>query len=172
MGGYPHGCHGCTPGCRVIELLNVRNATAWVDSVAAKVVPGQTAAVDYVFFLHPTAIGHWLELMFPLFSALLHGESLGLQRTPDRLLVLHQKRGAPAFAVLLGAGNTASVWLPSMHGLAHWVTFLSFRVPLVHLRLDLHTRGLPPPWAGCWECSGVGQCPCEACAGQLCLAAK
>ncbi len=78
--------------CRVLDVLNVKNAAAWASTVETRVVPGQTAAMDYVFFLHPTAIGHWLEYMFPLFSALLHGAP-SLKRTPDRLLVLHQKRG-------------------------------------------------------------------------------
>lgn len=74
-------------------MLNVRNTSQWAAAVDAHIVPGDTAALDYTFFLHPGAIGHWLELAFPLFSALLHSPHPSFKRTPDRLMVLYQKRG-------------------------------------------------------------------------------
>lgn len=41
----------------MMEVLNVRNALRWAEAVDARMAPGDTAVIDYVFFLHPTAIG-------------------------------------------------------------------------------------------------------------------
>lgn len=38
-------------------------------SVRARVVPGETAALDFPFWMHSTALGHWLEAVLPLFRS-------------------------------------------------------------------------------------------------------
>lgn len=45
----------------------MRSATAFLAGVAASVVPGESLVVDHPFWVHPTALGHYLELYLPLF---------------------------------------------------------------------------------------------------------
>ncbi len=47
--------------------LSVADAAEFAASVQARVVPGETVLLDWVFFMHPTALGHWLEALMPLF---------------------------------------------------------------------------------------------------------
>lgn len=42
-----------------VTTLHVANATAWVENIQHRVVRGDTLFFDYIFFVHPTAIGHW-----------------------------------------------------------------------------------------------------------------
>ena len=50
------------------SVLSVRSAPAFAASVpAARVATGETVVLDYNFFLHPKALGHWLEQLLPLF---------------------------------------------------------------------------------------------------------
>jgi protein O-GlcNAc transferase len=46
---------------------------------------------DFIFFVHPTAIGHWWELLGPLFSVLKSG-ARDFQRPCDQMVLLHLKR--------------------------------------------------------------------------------
>jgi hypothetical protein len=45
-----------------ITCLHVKNATAWVANVKHQIVRKDTLLFDYIYFLHPTAIGHWCAL--------------------------------------------------------------------------------------------------------------
>lgn len=47
--------------------LSVADAAEFASAVQAGVVPGETVLLDWVFFMHPTALGHWLEALMPLF---------------------------------------------------------------------------------------------------------
>ena len=50
------------------SVLSVRSAADFAASLpAARVATGETVALDYTFFLHPKALGHWLEQLLPLF---------------------------------------------------------------------------------------------------------
>jgi hypothetical protein len=50
------------------SVLSVRSASDFAASVpAARVATGETVVLDYNFFLHPKALGHWLEQLLPLF---------------------------------------------------------------------------------------------------------
>jgi len=42
-----------------VTTIHVKNATAWFENVNHRVVRGDTLLFDYIFFVHPTAIGHW-----------------------------------------------------------------------------------------------------------------
>ncbi len=60
------------PGWRLsrnqeVVTLHVRDARDWADGVSARSLRGDTLLLDYSFFLHPTAIGHWGEMLFPLY---------------------------------------------------------------------------------------------------------
>lgn len=47
--------------------LSVADAAEFAATVRARVVPGETVLLEWVFFMHPTALGHWLETLMPLF---------------------------------------------------------------------------------------------------------
>lgn len=53
-----------------LNVLHVRDAKEFARSVQAKRLRGETLFVDYAYFIHPTAIGHWAEALLPLFSQL------------------------------------------------------------------------------------------------------
>jgi hypothetical protein len=42
-----------------ISCIHVKNATAWVANTKHKIVRRDTLLFDYIYFVHPTAIGHW-----------------------------------------------------------------------------------------------------------------
>lgn len=46
-----------------VTTLHVANATAWVENIQHRLVRGDTLFFDYIFFVHPTAIGHWCGTM-------------------------------------------------------------------------------------------------------------
>ncbi|CAL8471513.1 g11055 [Coccomyxa elongata] len=73
-----------------LNVLHVDNATAFVDNLKWRVVSNDTLLFDFVYFLHPTAIGHWGEMMFPLFSILKREPHF--QWPPAQFLLLHLKR--------------------------------------------------------------------------------
>ena len=42
-----------------ITCLHVKDAAAWVANTKHRVVKRDTLLFDYMYFIHPTAIGHW-----------------------------------------------------------------------------------------------------------------
>lgn len=56
-----------------VTPLHVASAESWTRGVRWTLVPGTTLLLDYTFFTHPTAIGHWWEIVAPLFSAMRRG---------------------------------------------------------------------------------------------------
>jgi hypothetical protein len=70
-----------------LASINVVSAAAWPSTIAADVVPGLTLFIDFVYFIHPTAIGHWLEHLLPTVSVLREESA-----RPDRIVILHLKR--------------------------------------------------------------------------------
>jgi protein O-GlcNAc transferase len=90
-----------------VTTLHVADARAWLRHTSWRVVPGDTLLVDYIFFVHPTAIGHWWELLGPLFSVL---KGAGFARPCDRMVLLHLQRThlmewvRAVMAVALGVG--------------------------------------------------------------------
>lgn len=52
-------------------------------------VPGETVMIDFSYFIHPTAIGHWLEYLLPLMSM---RRIEGFFKSPDTILLMHLKR--------------------------------------------------------------------------------
>lgn len=95
-----------------VTPLHVADARAWLAATRWRVVPGDTLLFDFTFFTHPTAIGHWWELLAPLFSVLkgLGGRAGGFARPCDQVVLLHLKRGhlmewvRAVMAVALGMG--------------------------------------------------------------------
>lgn len=55
------------------------------------VIPGDTIIFDFVYFIHPTAIGHWWEMLGPLFSTL---KKTPFNRPCDQFILLHLQVGA------------------------------------------------------------------------------
>jgi protein O-GlcNAc transferase len=76
-----------------VAALHVTDARRWLNTSRWRVVPGDTLLFDYIFFVHPTAIGHWWELAGPLFSVLKKGGGAGgFKRPADQMVLLHLKR--------------------------------------------------------------------------------
>ncbi|PSC72084.1 EGF domain-specific O-linked N-acetylglucosamine transferase [Micractinium conductrix] len=73
-----------------LNIHHVTNATDFLASTKHTLVAGDTLVFDFVFFLHPTAIGHWSEMLFPLFSIL--RQERGFARPPTQFVQLHLKR--------------------------------------------------------------------------------
>lgn len=42
-----------------LHTLHVKNITEWLHNTNHKMVQGDTLFFDYIYFVHPTAIGHW-----------------------------------------------------------------------------------------------------------------
>uniref|UniRef100_A0A1D1ZZ55 Glycosyltransferase 61 catalytic domain-containing protein n=1 Tax=Auxenochlorella protothecoides TaxID=3075 RepID=A0A1D1ZZ55_AUXPR len=140
-----------------LQTLHVLDALAFVQSVQARVLPGNTLFMDFPYFLHPMAIGHWPEVLFPAFS------SLQLQPgfRPARVLLMSLKRThlmawARTFmgvalsgtqptddlAPIVFQSESDSVWhqiLSSLEGLeeSEWLCISKLLVPL---EMDLDGR--------------------------------
>ncbi|KAI8470588.1 MAG: hypothetical protein J3K34DRAFT_385246 [Monoraphidium minutum] len=90
-----------------ISALHVKDAAAFAASVDWRLQAGDTLLFDYIFFTHPTAIGHWWEMVAPLFSVL---KRIDFKRPADSFVLLHlQRRHLPEWvramlAVALGVG--------------------------------------------------------------------
>ena len=76
-----------------VTSLRVASAAAFARSVRWRAVPGDTLVLDYAYFVHPTAIGHWWEMMAPLYSLL---RRLGERRAATAAAVA--AAGGPASA--------------------------------------------------------------------------
>lgn len=90
-----------------IVTLHVQNATDFMKPISYRVVPGDTILFDFIFFIHPTAIGHWWEMLGPLYSIL---KSANFKRPCDQFILLHLQRQhmlewvRAMIAVTLGVG--------------------------------------------------------------------
>ncbi|PNW72188.1 hypothetical protein CHLRE_16g678600v5 [Chlamydomonas reinhardtii] len=87
--------------------FHVLDAKEFIDSVKYQVVPGDTILFDFIFFIHPTAIGHWWEMLGPLYSIL---KTINFKRPCDQFVLLHLGRQhllewvRAMIAVTLGVG--------------------------------------------------------------------
>lgn len=71
-----------------IQAMHVTSANAWAANTDVAYVPGTTLFLDYSYWRHPGAIGHWGgDVLYPLFSVL---RQFGLP-TIDRIVILHIK---------------------------------------------------------------------------------
>jgi hypothetical protein len=88
---------------KVLNTLVVKDASIFASSLSrnVKYLNGDTLILNFIHFLHPTAIGHWLEMLGPLFSVLRMqptsssssgGGGGNFNRPPDRVLLLYLKR--------------------------------------------------------------------------------
>ncbi|KAK9813868.1 hypothetical protein WJX73_002532 [Symbiochloris irregularis] len=75
---------------QALNVLHMNNATTFAGGLDARVITGDTLIFDFIYFVHPTAIGHWSEMMFPLFSILRRERDFA--STPDTFVLLHLKR--------------------------------------------------------------------------------
>jgi hypothetical protein len=92
-----------------IVTLHVDNATTFLNSVKWRLVRGDTLLFDFIYFIHPTAIGHWWEMLGPLYSIL---KKTDIKLPCDQLVLMHLKRCHFMEWVrrLLG-GSLAAGWL-------------------------------------------------------------
>eukprot|EP00798_Chlamydomonas_sp_ICE-L_P009430 gene9430-4060_t len=101
-----------------IITVHVISSQAFVDSIEWNLIPGDTIMFDFIFFTHPTAIGHWWEMLGPLYSTLKRAEG-DFKRPCDQFLLLHLKRShvlewvRAMIAVTLGV--TAEQDLPPLY---------------------------------------------------------
>jgi hypothetical protein len=92
-----------------ITVLHVLDAREWAKSTKWRAVRGDTLLFDFIFFIHPTAIGHWWEMMGPLYSVLKQ-PAVDFKRPCDQMVLLHLKRThlmewvRAVVAVALGVG--------------------------------------------------------------------
>lgn len=74
-----------------LYTIPVENVTSFVrNTMSSRYVRGETVLIDFSYFVHPTAIGHWLEYLLPLTSAR-RLEGLDV-KPPGTVLVMHLKR--------------------------------------------------------------------------------
>jgi protein O-GlcNAc transferase len=102
-----------------ITALHVLDAREWVKTVKWRAVRGDTLLFDFIFFIHPTAIGHWWEMMGPLYSVLKQ-PGVDFKRPCDQMVLLHLERThlmewvRAVVAVALGVGvqqELPPIWL-------------------------------------------------------------
>lgn len=90
-----------------IVTLHVADVWGFLDSVKWNVIPGDTILFDFIYFTHPTAIGHWWEMLGPMYSIL---QNTTFKRPCDQLILLHLHRRhvlewvRAMMAVALGVG--------------------------------------------------------------------
>jgi len=85
--------------------------SAWARAVspAAAFIPGTAALLDYRFFLHPTAIGHWAEHALGL-AATVRARGAGGKEPVARLLILHAPRAAVGEWVRIALAAALRSW--------------------------------------------------------------
>lgn len=72
-----------------LATLVVRDVGAFASATKVRVVEGETVMLDFSYFIHPTAIGHWLEYLLPMMSM---RRIEGFANVPDTILMMHLKR--------------------------------------------------------------------------------
>jgi hypothetical protein len=85
-----------------VSALRVRSAAEFARSVRWRAVRGDTLVLDYVYFVHPTAIGHWWEMLAPFYSLLRR-----LRERRAEVAAAVARAGAPAAAA---ERDAASRW--------------------------------------------------------------
>jgi len=93
-GPVPGGTFPITKRTKV-NSLHVLSPSSWLKTVKWRVVPGDTVVLDFIHLSHPTAIGHWPEMLNPLYSTLrsptaFFGKPFRLP--PDQFVLLHLQR--------------------------------------------------------------------------------
>lgn len=74
-----------------LYTIPVVDVTSFVrNTKSSRYVRGETVLIDFSYFVHPTAIGHWLEYLLPLTSAR-RLEGLDV-KPPGMVLLMHLKR--------------------------------------------------------------------------------
>jgi hypothetical protein len=75
--------------------LAVADAAAFARAAAPRVARGTTLLLDYPFYRHPGAIGHWAEAAAQVVAALTEEEgATGGRVAVDRVIILHAPRPA------------------------------------------------------------------------------
>ncbi|WPT11880.1 hypothetical protein PSENEW3n2_00005380 [Picochlorum sp. SENEW3] len=69
--------------------LVVNNTECFKENVNVTYIKGDVALVDFSYFTHPTAIGHWLEYLLPMMSA---RRIAGRLQSPCAVIIMHMKR--------------------------------------------------------------------------------
>ena len=69
--------------------LVVKNTERFKENVNVTYIKGDVAMVDFSYFTHPTAIGHWLEYLLPMMSA---RRIEGRLQSPQAVIIMHLKR--------------------------------------------------------------------------------
>jgi len=72
-----------------VSTIHVKDVRAFTNSVKWRVIPGDTILFDFIFFIHPTAIGHWWEMLGPMYSTL---KKTPFKRPCDQFILLHLQR--------------------------------------------------------------------------------
>ncbi len=91
MDGDTHIPHWRFSRNQEIVTIHVEDAREFINSVNWSLIPGDTIMFDFIFFTHPTAIGHWWEMLGPLYSILKQASSK-FKRPCDQFILLHLKR--------------------------------------------------------------------------------
>jgi len=99
-----------------LHTIAVKDVTAFVENTrSARLVRGETVMLDFSYFVHPTAIGHWLEYLLPVMSARRLEELDG--SPPAMVLVMHLKRVfvfewvRAAFGAAFGRGGATTTMM-------------------------------------------------------------
>ena len=97
-----------------LYTIAVENITAFVENTkSARFVRGETVMLDFSYFVHPTAIGHWLEYLLPVMSA---RRLEGLDNvSPSMVLVMHLKRCFVFEWVRAAIGAALGTWTDFDH---------------------------------------------------------
>ncbi|MEW5301672.1 MAG: hypothetical protein WDW36_004517 [Sanguina aurantia] len=72
-----------------IVTMHVADVAAFTNSVKWDLIKGDTILFDFIFFIHPTAIGHWWEMLGPLYSIL---KTAAFKRPATQFILLHLRR--------------------------------------------------------------------------------
>lgn len=73
-----------------LYTLAVNDVESFIaNTKKALYVQGETVLIDYSYFIHPTAIGHWLEYLLPMMSA---RRLEGFTAPPAMVVIMHLKR--------------------------------------------------------------------------------
>ena len=72
-----------------LATLVVQDVRTFASHTKMRFIPGETVLLDFSYFIHPTAIGHWLEYLLPMMSM---RRIEGFVKPPGTILLMHLKR--------------------------------------------------------------------------------